>query len=304
MTSARSVGVGEMIEHLRARHEGLRVGEPFVERLPRPRRSPDVLQRVGIVVVGERAGLAPEDAAMAGADVVLVERMAVLAALVELLAAFGVAGPAGRRAAAASRSERGERSRIIDPHAASALSTMASGPGVGDVDDLGDAEIFAQFAGGHELRARRRGGSRRRLREGGRARGVEGHRSLDLLHQLMDVAVEHGHRAEPRQQPQRLSAVVGAPAPFRRDHPQRDVGEHDDRRRSRWPLRSASSQASWSGAEGAEAVGLEVDDVDERNEMHAAVVEGIPTAAGRARAEALQIGLVGRGVEDVVLAGA
>ena len=56
------------------------------------------------------------------------------------------------------------------------------------------------------------------------------------------------------------------------------------------------------GAERAEAVLLQIDDIDERDEMHAAVVEGIPAAAGRALAEAFEIGVAGLRIEDVVLA--
>ena len=95
----------EMEEHLDARHEGLRVGQPLVERLLVP---DDIggFQRVGIAVVGQRAGLAAKDAAMARSDVVLVERMAVRAGLVELLAARGVAGEAAAVAALAARQRR------------------------------------------------------------------------------------------------------------------------------------------------------------------------------------------------------
>ena len=56
-------------------------------------------------------------------------------------------------------------------------------------------------------------------------------------------------------------------------------------------------------AERAEAVFLEVDDIVERHEMHAALVERIPAAAGRALAEAREIGVARLGIEDVMLAG-
>ena len=52
----------------------------------------------------------------------------------------------------------------------------------------------------------------------------------------------------------------------------------------------------------AEAVLLEVDHVDERDEMDAAVVERIPAAAGRALAEAPEIGVSRLGVENVMFA--
>ena len=53
---------------------------------------------------------------------------------------------------------------------------------------------------------------------------------FDLLRDLVDVPVEHGHRSEPREQLQRLGRIVGAPAPVGIDRPQRDVREDDDRR--------------------------------------------------------------------------
>ena len=112
-------------------------------------------------------------------------------------------------------------------------------------------------------------GAGRRLRERRRARGVEGDVALDLLHDLVDVAVEHGHRAEPLQVGERLRAVVRAPAPLRIDGPQRDVGEHHDRRARREPRHVVLEPLELLGAEVAEPAGLEVDDVDEADEVHA-----------------------------------
>src|SRR5262249_25234297 len=62
--------------------------------------------------------------------------------------------------------------------------------------DAGNAEHAAKLGVFDLHRAGRGGGARRRLRERGRAGGVEGNAALDLLHDLVDVAVEHGHRAE------------------------------------------------------------------------------------------------------------
>src|ERR1700691_4573539 len=88
--------VVQVKEHLGAGRDSLRVGKPLVERLLVPN---DIgrFERVRIVVVGQRGGLAPEHAAMTRADVVLVERMAVLAGFVERLAARRVAGRPGPR---------------------------------------------------------------------------------------------------------------------------------------------------------------------------------------------------------------
>jgi hypothetical protein len=46
-----------------------------------------------------------------------------------------------------------------------------------------------KFARRNEFRARRRRGARRRLRKGGRACCMERHIALDLLHELMNVAI-------------------------------------------------------------------------------------------------------------------
>jgi hypothetical protein len=42
---------------------------------------------------------------------------------------------------------------------------------------------------------------------------------VDLLHHLVDMAVEHRHRAERLEVIQRAGAVLGAPAPGRIDRP-------------------------------------------------------------------------------------
>src|SRR5882757_1400135 len=76
--------------------------------------------------------------------------------------------------------------------------------------DAGDAEQAAQPVVGDLHRAGRRGGARRWLREGGGARRMEGDVAFDLLHHLMDVAVEYGHRAEAFQVIQRTGAILGA----------------------------------------------------------------------------------------------
>jgi hypothetical protein len=78
-------------KHLGAGRDGLRIGQPLVECLLVP-HDLGGFERVGIVVIGQGGCLAPEYAAMARPDIVLVERVAVLAGLLERLAASGVAG--------------------------------------------------------------------------------------------------------------------------------------------------------------------------------------------------------------------
>src|SRR4029077_12792550 len=94
------------------------------------------------------------------------------------------------------------------------------------------AEQAAQLVVGDLERPRRLRRAGRRLRKCGRAGGVEGDVAFNLLHHLVDVAVEHGHRAEALEIFERAGAILGPPAPLRVDGPQRDGGEPPDRGRS------------------------------------------------------------------------
>ena len=82
------------------------------------------------------------------------------------------------------------------------------------------------------------------LREAGGACSVEGHIAFDLLNDLMDMAVEHSHRAKALQHVERPQAVVGAPSPIGIDRPERDVREHDIGVEFDLSLMSSASQAS------------------------------------------------------------
>src|SRR6185312_14461647 len=62
--------------------------------------------------------------------------------------------------------------------------------------DAGDPEHAAELRVLDFHRAGRGGGAGRGLREGGRARGMERDGAFDLLHDLVDVAVEHGDGTE------------------------------------------------------------------------------------------------------------
>ena len=108
---------------------------------------------------------------------------------------------------------------------------------------------------------------------------------------LVDVAVEHGDRAEALQQAERLLPIIGAPAPFGIDRPERDMGEDDDRRRVGLALEIVGEPGELLGAEIAETAGLQVDDVDEADEMDAVLVEAVPAGALGALAVAVEIGL-------------
>ncbi len=162
--------------------------------------------------------------------------------------------------------------------------------------------MVRSLSAGNLHRSWRGRGARRRLRKRGRAGGVEGDVAFHFLHDLVDMAVEHGHRAEALEIRQRLGPVVGAPAPIRIDGPQRNVGEHDDRRRRGAALQVVFEPFELLGAEIAQAAGLEIDDVDEADEMHAVGVEPVPAGAFGAASVAIDVELLVR-VEEVVLAG-
>src|SRR6185312_11472988 len=120
---------------------------------------------------------------------------------------------------------------------------------------------------------------RRRLREGGGPRGMEGDVTFDLLHDLMNVAVEHCHRAKSLEIVERAGAVLGAPSPARIYRPQRDVGEYHDRSGSGTSLEVLFQPFELLAAEIAEAARLQVHDVDQADEVHAIGVERVPAGA-------------------------
>src|SRR6185437_11317884 len=163
------------------------------------------------------------------------------------------------------------------------------------------AEHGAQFVVRHLHRAGRLRRARRRLRERGRARGVEGDVTLDLLHHLMNVPVEHGHRAETLHVAERLRAILGAPAPLRIDGPQRDMREHHDRRRRRAAFEIGLDPFELLVAEATHAAALEIGDIDQAHDVHAVAVKRIIARALGAAAVALFVDL-DLGIDDVVLA--
>ena len=179
---------------------------------------------------------------------------------------------------------------------------MASGAFDVTKRHLRGAEVILQFTGRHHHRPRGLGDTGNALREGGRARGMERDVALDLLHDLMDVAVQNRNGTESFQIRQRLRAVAGAPAPVLIHDPQRHMREHDDRRAAgSRPLTSFSSHSSCSVAEIAETVALQIDHVHQPDEVHAVRVEAVPAVAIGAFTIPVQIALAVF-LKDVVFA--
>src|SRR4029077_163970 len=100
----------------------------------------------------------------------------------------------------------------------------------GHVVDVCNAQDAAQFVRGDKQRAWRFGRPRNGLRECSGHSCVETDVSFHLLHDLMNMPVQHGYRTEAFQICESLCAVLRSPAPFRVDRPERNVGEHNDRR--------------------------------------------------------------------------
>src|SRR5215472_16894517 len=158
-------------------------------------------------------------------------------------------------------------------------------------DDVGNAEKRAQLVVGDFHRSRRGCRARRWLRKGGRHGGVKGDVALDLLHDLVDVTVEYRHRAEALEIVESARRVFCAPAPGWIDRPQRNVREDDDRSRCPPDLEVALQPFELLVAEIAQAAGLEINNVDEADEVHAVGVEAIPARAFGAATVAVAIEL-------------
>ena len=100
----------------------------------------------------------------------------------------------------------------------------------------------------------------------------------------------------------RIKAILGGPAPGRINRPQRDVRQDNDRRASRSASEVISQPGQLVRTKTAHAAGLKPRDIDQGDEMHAAMVEGIPAVAFSILAVARQEGLGATLVEHVVIA--
>src|SRR5512135_476124 len=104
------------------------------------------------------------------------------------------------------------------------------------------------------------------------------------------MAVEHGDRAEALQAVERFAAVARSPAPLRIDRPERDMGEDDDGRAGGEPAHVVLEPGELVRTEAGEAAGLEIHDVDQRDEVDALAVEAVPAIALRPLAMARLVG--------------
>src|SRR5882724_2945588 len=100
------------------------------------------------------------------------------------------------------------------------------------------------------------------LRIGSRASRVESHVAFDLLHDLVDVTVEYGDRAEAAQLAHELIRITRTPTPRLIDRPQRHMGEDDDGRTGGFALQVRGQPRDLIGAQRAETARLELQYVD------------------------------------------
>ena len=93
--------------------------------------------------------------------------------------------------------------------------------------------------------------------------------AFDLLHHLMNVAVQHRDGPETFEMGKRAGAVVRAPPPLRVHRPQRDVREDDNWRAALQVFDVLLEPFQLIVAERTKSTGFEIDDVDEADEVYA-----------------------------------
>ncbi len=150
----------------------------------------------------------------------------------------------------------------------------------------GDAEHLPKSFGRDRHRAGGGSAAGRGLRERRGHRGMEGDVALDLLHHLVNVPVEHSDRSEALQDRESLRAVLGAPAPFGVNGPQRNVREDDNRCAGGEVGDVLAEPFQLLRADRAESFQLGA--VVQTNEMYTLMVKALPGLAGGRFAEAFE----------------
>src|SRR4029077_6846704 len=107
-------------------------------------------------------------------------------------------------------------------------------------------------------------------------RGMERNLTFDLLHDLVNMAVQHGHGTETLDVRQSLFAVVGSPAPIRIGGPQWNMFKEHDRSAGRAALEIGLKPLQLVVTERPHASSFQIGDIYETNEMHTLVIEAVP----------------------------
>src|SRR5207237_1088609 len=129
---------------------------------------------------------------------------------------------------------------------------------------------------------------------------MEGNLSFDLLHDLMNMSVQHGHGTETLDVRQGLFAVVGSPSPLGIDGPQWNVCKEYDRSAGRPAFEIIFKPLQLFVTERPHASSFQIGDIHQTNEMHALVIEAGPSSALGTFSIALEI-LLAVVVQHVVL---
>ena len=110
---------------------------------------------------------------------------------------------------------------------------------------------------------------------------MESYVSFDFLHGLMNVPVEHCHRAKFLQVRQGLCAIVSSPAPLRIHRPERNMRENHDWRAVLQVLQIVFHPLKLLASERAQAAGLEVHHIDQADEVGSVFIEAVPALSSR-----------------------
>src|SRR3984957_21200369 len=106
--------------------------------------------------------------------------------------------------------------------------------------------------------------------------------AFNLLHDLMNVTVQHTYRAEALQIRERLGACVSSPSPLGINQPRGNVGEDHDRRARFQALHVVLKPFELFFPESAEPTCFEINHIDQTDEMHTLLVETVPAITERA----------------------
>src|SRR3954464_7507628 len=110
-----------------------------------------------------------------------------------------------------------------------------------------------------------------------------------LLHHLVNMSIEHGHRSKPLQVRQGPLAVVCSPSPVRINRPQRNVREDHDRRAARQPLDVALQPFELLVTERSQSTRLQIHDVHQADEVNTVLIEAVPPRTECSLSEAIEI---------------
>src|SRR5579862_7776960 len=120
-------------------------------------------------------------------------------------------------------------------------------------------------------------------------RRMEADMALDLLNDLMDVAIQDRDRAKTPQLCHQQRSICGAPAPRLVDAPEWHMCEYDDRRAGRSPPQVGLHPRELLGAECAERARLEIQHIDQGDEVNTFVVEAVIALVARRLSEAKEV---------------